>query len=472
MKFVGAVFSLIYLLSASISYAQPVNVYGEVVSPVDPDRSTVSVSPTTVTTSQYSTITITLRDQTGQVIPSKLVTVSSDRITDNIDCNIADTSVSPSSAITNASGVIICRISSNLIGVSKIKVVSDSITLTDQPEIIFIAPTEVPEEPGPEEPEEPVVPPTPTPPTPPPQNPIDRLNELIPDNFKIGIGFFTIIPSLLILTPFTNSILFALMSGLPIFQALIYRLFPSLRAPRKWGVVRDSITKVPIPGVFVSLFDHKTGKMIKRILTDSTGRFGFLAPQSGNYYIQISNPLYEPFRSHLLKFNGQAKDPVSFDIYLVAKEKARANNLHKVASYLKFVTVLKVFQLVVLIFGSIISLIWLIAALGYQPILLTSLYTILWILRLFSATPSTKYGRVQSVDGIMLPNAVIQITSKKRESFVHSTITDNDGKFIALVPPGVHTIIAAKNGFEASEKTISGEAEGTTLTLMPMASPA
>jgi hypothetical protein len=91
------------------------------------------------------------------------------------------------------------------------------------------------------------------------------------------------------------------------------------------------------------------------------------------------------------------------------------------------------------------------------------------MMRLLGSSRVRRYGLVKdkALD-IGLGQAVVQVTSdnKGEQSFVHSTITDDAGRFIILVPPGKYSVIAAKSGYLPAEKKIIGEAEDVELSLI------
>ncbi|MEK7122813.1 MAG: carboxypeptidase-like regulatory domain-containing protein, partial [Patescibacteria group bacterium] len=68
-----------------------------------------------------------------------------------------------------------------------------------------------------------------------------------------------------------------------------------LRKKRKpWGVVYNSVTKLPVDLVIVRLFEKGTKRLVETQVTDKNGRFSFLAPP-GEYSITATkNPLVYP----------------------------------------------------------------------------------------------------------------------------------------------------------------------------------
>lgn len=486
----AALASILLLVVSSGVHAQTnVDVNANVLPNVDDDLSTFTAAPTSVPADgiALSTLVVTAHNAANQVLPNKFVTITSSRgLLDFIDCDLAnETSTQQNTGTTNTSGKLTCFVSSTTVGISTYTAVVDTVTLLDKPTVTFTTVgTGGGEDPPPPPPSGEVPPPpgggTTESPTKSPTIP-ERINKVIqdiadavPPALPGAVGLATIVPSLAILTPVTSSISIALLGGIPGLQYLLYSLFPFFKPPRKWGTVRDVATRVPIPGVFVSLFSLQTGKEIKRIMTDKTGRFGFLTPQPGQYWVQVTNPLYLPYRSQLINIDERRSEPLTFNIFLAAREDVRVASLKKVAKFTKFVSFVTVFQLVVLIAGSLLSLILIYQARSLENILLVSLYALLWIMRILGSSKVRRFGLVkdQAVD-IGLGEAVIQVTSdnKGEQSFIHSTITDDAGRFIILVPPGKHSVIAAKAGYQPAEKKIIGEAEDVQLNLQRTTQP-
>lgn len=479
---------LLLAVSSGVQAQTNVDVNANVLPNVDDDLSTFAAAPTSVPADgiALSTLVVTARNAANQVLPNKFVTITSSRgLLDFIDCDLAnETSTQQNTGTTNASGRLTCFVSSTTIGLSTYTAVVDTVTLKDKPTVNFttVGGGEDPPPPPPPGGEDPPPPGGGT--TEPPEPPTipQRINKVIqdiadavPQGLPGAVGLATIVPSLAILTPVTSSISIALLGGIPGLQYLLYSLFPFFKPPRKWGTVRDAATRVPIPGVFVSLFSLQTGKEIKRIMTDKTGRFGFLTPQPGHYWVQVVNPLYLQYRSQLINIDEKRSEPLTFDIFLAAREDVRVASLKKVAKFTKFVSFVTAFQLLVLIAGSLLSLVLIYQSRSLENILLVILYVLLWVMRILGSSKVRRFGLVkdQAVD-IGLGEAVIQVTSESKgeQSFIHSTITDEAGRFIILVPPGKHSVIAAKSGYQPAEKKIIGEAEDVQLSLPRLASSA
>jgi hypothetical protein len=67
----------------------------------------------------------------------------------------------------------------------------------------------------------------------------------------------------------------------------------------RWGVVYDAVTKKPIMGAVVKIYDKEYNRLREFRVTDNFGRYGFLIPP-GQYYLGVEKENYS-FPSRLVK---------------------------------------------------------------------------------------------------------------------------------------------------------------------------
>jgi len=442
--------------------------------------SIVSVSASTFVTdkasvpadgSSIATLTATIRDSNNSPLIGRLVAITSSRgqITDLIRCYSGQILVASNQAITDSQGRVVCVVSSSTVGLSEYTAVCENNTLNDKPDVNFtvVGAGGGTEEPPPDEPPPAGPPPEPT--------PIEKIIEKVIETPQTlspivpgGIGLAILVPTVALLIPLGSSISIALMAGLPALQYLFLSFWPSLRPPRKWGTVRDATTNVPIPGIFVDFMDAKTGAQLKRIMTDRTGRFGFLAPVKGKYWVEIKNALYEPYRTETFDISSFNEGAVSFDIILTPLEIARVESLRKTARYMRFLVFVQGFQLILIIGGSVLSAYMFARDQNSETVLLIILYTLLWVLRLVSSASYRQSGHIiEGATNNAVHDAIVQVTSTQRgeQEFIHSAITDERGRFLVLVPPGKYSVIAAKGGYKPVEKRVSGEIQNLDIDM-------
>jgi len=462
-----------------------VQVTGNVASTVDPANSTLDTDKSSTPADGTTVILATaiIRDQTNQVLPNRQVTITSSRglTVDDIRCYSGSVLTTSNTGTTDSQGKVVCAVTSATAGTTTLTATVDGKQLNDQPSVTFSEVISPPPPPNP-----PTPPGSGTPPSspsnpeitqngpPPPPSLAKRIGTQlkktlgeIPALAPGGLGLLTLIPSI-ILVPISSGISIALMAGLPAIQYLFLALWPGLRSPRRWGVVKDASTNVPLPGIFVELMDTKSNQRLKRVMTDRTGRFGFLSPKSGAFYVQITNPLYQSFKTESFDVATLAGKPITFDIYLKPIEAARVKSLQHAARFMHILAAVQIIQLITLVLGSIVALALLVNAQATENYLLAILYALLWVFRFISTANYRQSGHIieKSTDN-SINEAIVQVTALKKgeREFIHSTISDESGRFLILVPPGKYDVIATKESFLPTEKQVSGEIQSVEMNL-------
>lgn len=484
--FVSFIFSILYFIfgSALLTHAQTdVHVNGDVPSRVNPTHSSFKADRSSLLADgvEKVTLTATVVDVNNDPLADKLVVVTSSRgqTVDSIRCYFGIVLTYQNQTTTDANGRAICEVTSNTEGVTTFTAVAEGITLSDKPEVTFnkvIQPEPNPTpQPGPTPTPQPEPSPTVTPPvTQPPgiiQKIIERTNEFlknIPPILPGGIGLAILLPTIGLLMPLGSGISASVTAGIPAFQYLLFNALPSFRAPKRWGKVRDHQTKVPLPGIFVLLVDVATTQVVKKVMTDRAGRYGFLDPKAGNYRVEVHGPLYGAYVSDPFNANIFSGHSVSFDIELNPISEARVGAMHRTVSYMRFLAAVQAIQYVLIIGGSILAVGMFISNQSPENVLLLSIYALLWVLHFISSLSYTQSGHITERQADNAINeAVVQVTSVKKgeQQFIHSTVTDESGRFLILVPPGQYTVFAAKDGYNPAERVVSGEIQNVEISL-------
>lgn len=227
-----------------------------------------------------------------------------------------------------------------------------------------------------------------------------------------------------------------------------------------WGQVLDSKTKSPIPGVTVELSDTASGKLLRKMMTDRTGRYGFLVEKAGSYQLKVRNPLYNDFQSQAVTISDPANQVVSQDILLTANGVAVQKRIVSVSKLIRFLRFVSYFHWPLLIGGSIIAVIAYLQIATTTHVLILVLYALLWLLEALRLGKERPYGTVSDANAHQqLPLSVVQLTKLNGgiKSVAASTVTDSRGRFLFVVKPGEYNMIAAHDGFTPAEMKVVRE---------------
>ena len=238
-----------------------------------------------------------------------------------------------------------------------------------------------------------------------------------------------------------------------------------LKKRPKWGVVYDAISKQPLSGVMVRIFDNNK-RLRETIYTGKDGAFGFLA-DAGSYTITASKYGYT-FPSNIVPgkadnqyqsvYHGEPLElsesitkidqtvPIHVSIpldlnYLSAEKKAR------VAGSLALKRALDYARIPVLVIGTILAIDVLIIKNRWWDYLIMAVYAILWIYEIKEGTRPKMFGSVYDEQGNHINLPIIR-------AFDHmgrikaTVIGRQDGKFTMNLEPGVYTFEVSRLGYE------------------------
>ena len=250
----------------------------------------------------------------------------------------------------------------------------------------------------------------------------------------------------------------ALVSTVPEAWSLLLVSFGLLKRGKKRGVIYDSVTKAPIPNVFVELIDQN-GKQIETAITDTEGRYDFLVPP-GAYTIHVKKDGYV-FPSMLL---GHVKrDELYLNLYfgnyieVTKNENVIAVNVpvdpiifnqdevrkHEEAiaqAYEHRVIIFNRVSDILFGIGIIVSLVAFIVSPNIYNIVVFGIYIALLIGKEVGVSLS-KLGTIVKKDtGQPLSGAIIRVFSATMGNEVIHKVTTETGKFYCLIPNGTYIV--------------------------------
>ncbi|PID51983.1 MAG: hypothetical protein CR972_04265 [Candidatus Moraniibacteriota bacterium] len=229
---------------------------------------------------------------------------------------------------------------------------------------------------------------------------------------------------------------------------------------RNWGVVFDSVTRMPIPAAKIVLSDV-FGKEMATTYSDKDGRFGFLA-SPGKYKLSIFKKDYEMVtdidaddlygnvynggvvemsEEHIILVNIAMKSlAINWEEYAQKKVKQYRSSFSMFKKYF-FLT------LYILGFVSTCIITW------FYPntfnFVVLGIYIILFIYQVFFK--KKKYGSIETDEGKPIPFAVVSLHDENSNEKKRFAVTDAIGRYYLLADNG-------KYKMKAKGQPVSGEA--------------
>ncbi len=223
-----------------------------------------------------------------------------------------------------------------------------------------------------------------------------------------------------------------------------------IRKRRKsWGIVYDSLSKQPLDPVVVTLKNEK-GEEISTSITDMDGRYGFfveggnytLSAGKGNYIFPSSimgDQTYDPMYDNLyygetLELSRDSvitknipMDPVGTDWNQAEKVRTKRGYTTQFIQFIARATNILFFL------GFVTSMISLALHQTVINIVLLSVYVLLGIIRRAGFAPRI-YGIIK-IEDKPLGSAILRFWNESGIQ-ISKAVTDNEGRYYALVPTG------------------------------------
>jgi hypothetical protein len=226
-------------------------------------------------------------------------------------------------------------------------------------------------------------------------------------------------------------------------------LFQKKRNP--WGRVYDSETRVGIPLAAVRLFDKEFNRLLKTELTDNEGRYGFIV-QPGNYYIQVVKTDFSfPSKTISRDYHGatiavKGNEPILADIPLDSNKKVLAERLNVFAKITDFFSAIRI---PLLIFGTILSIFFIVAYHRTIDIVILVMYVCLWIWEIYVLINKSKaFGNVNDfISRSPINLAIVRVFNNTNKKLVSTKVSDAKGRFRFLIGKGNYYITSLKPGY-------------------------
>lgn len=249
---------------------------------------------------------------------------------------------------------------------------------------------------------------------------------------------------------------------LPYLHLLFVEPFLGLFGKRrkKYGVIYNSLTKMPVDLAVVRLYDAETKQLVTTKITDKQGRF-FMLASKGNYYVSITKPgfIYPTQYLKDQKEDAQYIDvyhgekisvdedgtPLTMNIPLDPKEKIAKPPKKELREYFKL-RVQKITSASGIILTGIAFVIY--------PTLMIAVFLGIHILmylafRRIAAKKRPKSWGIVYDENTRKPlkHAIVRIFDTRFNKLLETYVTDGSGRYSFLVGPNTYQVVGAKEGY-------------------------
>jgi len=249
-----------------------------------------------------------------------------------------------------------------------------------------------------------------------------------------------------------------------IYHVLSYSILSAgtlKRKKKKWGRVIENGTGMPLYLAQVSLVkvdDADTEKVIESSFTDKDGVYGFAAGP-GKYRVIASKEKHTVASIEDQFYNFDPKkifNVLSYEeglivptIIMNVNGKKLGNIAKLVASFRKLERYFVYFSFVLLALGSILAANNVIHEHTLLNYVIVVGYFLLWIINASFIIRNSPWSIVaESNTGEPVPLTLIRVMNSDSHKLVRTTVSDQKGKFSAMLRKGKYNIFAAKEGYE------------------------
>ncbi len=311
-----------------------------------------------------------------------------------------------------------------------------------------------------------------TPPTPPGLTPIPIVNSIIeilvtPEAQKVTTNYIT--PALIAVAVMNTIPMAILLTSylLPYLHLIFVEplLFLFRKKRKKWGVVYNALSKVPVDLAVVRLFRKSDNTLVQTRVTDKNGRYILIVKESGEYYISVTKSGFvfptkylssdKEDTKYIDLYHGEAVEVTAKDAAITANipldpaEKKIMPERQVIFGYL-FKNLRLVISYVGLILATLIFLIYPTWITGISILLHIFLFTI--FLRLIVPKKPKSWGIVYDQNTKEpLHYVIVRIFDIKFNKLLETQITDGKGRYSFLVSKNQYQLLAEKGGYQKKE---------------------
>lgn len=273
-------------------------------------------------------------------------------------------------------------------------------------------------------------------------------------------------PALLALAAL-NALAAALAAGLG-FWSWLHLIFvePLLylfkRRRKKWGVVYNSLTKMPEDLTVIRLHEQKSNKIVQTKVADSEGRYMFFVKEPGKYYLTVEKPQFDFPSQYLADVEDDGKyldiyhgeilnikkrnSPITPNVPIDPEDKEVVPPKFLWRQFV-FTRLRFIFSYLGIFLAAIALLInrdiWTLAALFLHICLFLFFRYLIYIKK------PKSWGVVKDAESSTpIKNATVRLFDNVHNKLLENTLSDSKGRYAFLVGPNVYQVLADKPGYK------------------------
>ncbi len=104
-----------------------------------------------------------------------------------------------------------------------------------------------------------------------------------------------------------------------ILMFFVFRRLALPPKPKSWGIVYDAKSRTPVSRAVARLFSSQFNKLVSTQITDSKGRYYFLAGDN-RYYVTYDHKEYQPAKTTVIDLSGKEVATIGSNVGLIKKD--------------------------------------------------------------------------------------------------------------------------------------------------------
>ncbi len=229
------------------------------------------------------------------------------------------------------------------------------------------------------------------------------------------------------------------------------------RRRKKWGVIYNSLTKLPIDLAIVRLLDAKTGRLVKTMVTDRNGRYFFIV-EAGVYKISVikSGFVYPTTLMTDVKVDDKYTDVYHGEPIALAESGTITMNIpvdpvvvDKTVKQLRWEKFGKLVNRWVSILAIVVSVVVAVLFPGYLTIAMVVVNLLLFFVtrRLAAWRQIKNWGVVRDESGKPVGQVLARVFDTRFNKLLETQVTDRQGRYSFLVGNNTYVVTYDKTGY-------------------------